>query len=108
MLDISNPTTFKYYLHFIILYGLIFLVALALSFYKTRIDKRDKIRKRIVQGLKSAFYQASIYGFIFLGARYIRVAFLSMELLHILNLFILSIITGYYTYRIKYGYKKKS
>lgn len=107
MFHLSNPITFKYYPHFIAIYGVILVLAVALSIYKSKSNKKDKIKKRILQGLTSAYWQAGIYGFIFLGARYIRIALISMEFLHILNLLILTSITGYYAYRIKYGYKHK-
>lgn len=110
MFDLSNPINFKYYPHLIVIYALILIGAIVMHFYLKSINKHDKsliLRRKVLKGLISVFTQASIYGFILLGARRIRMHLLSMEALHPLNLLIFAGATGYFLYRLKYGYKKK-
>jgi len=110
MLELTNPITFHYYPHLISIYSAILIGAIAMHFYLKKIDRHNRnliLKRKVLQGLISVFTQASIYGFILLGARRIRMHLFSMEALHPLNLLIFTGATLYFLYRLKYGYPKK-
>lgn len=97
MFELVNPTTFKYYLPFTIIYATLFAISfIAKAVIAKQKDKRTRklFRKSFSTFLSSCFW-VSLFGFLFLAARHYRVAFLSMEFLHVLNGIILAIFLGF-------------
>lgn len=107
MFELANPTFFKYYLHFSIIYGALIafnFIAKAVILKQKDKNTRKLLKKSFFTFLSSCFW-IGIFGFIYLGARHYRVALLSMEFLHILNAIILLIFLGFGIK--KYTYLKK-
>lgn len=92
MFALLNPTTFKYFIPFLILYVLL-IVGRFVFFYWVKKQPKDSRRlyRKSFGYLAEACMWIGLLGLVYLGARRYSVYFLSMEFLHVLNGIILII-----------------
>jgi hypothetical protein len=80
-----NQTTFKFYPHFLVVYGLALVIAIALHFYRKRTQSKLIKLKASTRSAQSWLTFFGLSGLFLLFCRYANVYILSMEFLHIAN-----------------------
>ena len=107
MFDFWHLSTFKYYPHFVTLYSLFFIGYIALRILKKKLDKQERLKRKIAFNFGSWLLFLSLSGFFFLFSRWAQIYFLSMEFFHILIMITFGLNVIYYAWRLKVGYKRK-
>jgi hypothetical protein len=96
MFALLNPTTFKYYLPFLVFYIILVVFPFVFRFIlkNTSKDVRRLYKKSFGYFAESCIW-VGLLGLVYLGARRYSVYFFSMEFLHIINLAILALFFGF-------------
>lgn len=96
MFAFLNPTTFKYFVPFLVFYILLIVVKFVFNFWVKKQDKNQRrlYRKSFGYFVESCFW-VGLLGLIYLAARRYSVYFLSMEFLHVVNVAILILFFGF-------------
>lgn len=102
-----NGPGFKYYPHFLVLYSLLIVAAIALKFLRRKMDKNQRLQKKVARNSSNILAWIGAWGFFFLFCRYAYVAYLSAEIFHVLLVLSLIAAVIYYGWRLKAGYPKK-